>query len=53
MSSPAVPVSVSPDVVTGDNAEVVHFPWAHVEDFRHFFGLDKLMEYSQQKKEAI
>jgi hypothetical protein len=53
MPSPTTPAPVSPDVATGDNSEAVHFPWAHVEDFRHFFGLDKLMEYSQHKKAAI
>jgi hypothetical protein len=35
------------------NPESVHFPWAHVDDFRHFFGLDHLLEYSAHKRKAM
>ncbi len=32
-----------------DQHETVHFPWAHVEDFRRFFGLDRLLEYTRKQ----
>lgn len=44
--------SASPRPVTG-NPESIHFPWAHVEDFRHFFGLDHLVASSALKRKAV
>jgi hypothetical protein len=44
--------SASPRPVYND-PESIHFPWAKVEDFRHFFGLDHLIASSAHKRKAI
>ena len=34
------------------STEAIHFPWAHVEDFRRFFGIDRLLDYSRKRSSA-
>lgn len=44
-----MPLLLDATRLTNESPEFVPFPWAHVEDFRHFFGIDHLLEYTRKR----